>query len=98
MDDMPYADKMEEELSEIVRAEMNLADSIGALFVELEALEQRLGRVLRPEEPIDPQTNAKELAAVRPTTTQATDFLNGQAYRVQAEVVRVRNILQRLGL
>ena len=91
------ADIREEDVPEIVRAEMRLAEVIGSLDTALSELEKRLERVLRPEDPTNPEKETL-LLEVRPATTQLTDFMNAQASRVEAEYLRITNILGRLGL
>lgn len=94
------ADITEEDVPEINRAEMRLAEAIGSLDIALNELQKRLERVLRPEESYDANVNASpdRLMEVRPATTQLTDFLNAQAARVEAEYSRITDILRRLGL
>ena len=92
------ADALVNDVPEIHRAESRLAESVGALFMELEALEKRLERVLRPEMEFAVDPTEEMIKAVREPTTQLTDFLHAQANRIDSETVRLRNILGRLGL
>lgn len=83
---------------EITRAESRLAEAVGSVISNLEILEKRLERVLRPSPPAEVNTENKSLAEVRPETTQLTDYLNAQASRLESTSERVCDVLRRLGL
>lgn len=95
--DRTRVDVAEHEVAEISRAESRLAEAIGSIVYQMDELQKRLERVLRPDEPYDVQASER-LAEVRPPTTQMTDFLSAQSARLEAESVRITDILRRLGL
>ena len=90
-------DISERDVPEINLAESRLAEAVGSVIYQMDELHKRLERVLRPEESY-PTESSERLSEVRPATTQLTDFLNAQTARLEAESVRITDILRRLGL